>query len=147
MANLTAGTSSVMTPHEQSIFTHRPLASTAATYYPGGLLSINASGYVVKAGDTASTLFAGINAEPKQIVVPSGGSNGDYKVRVARPRYFRALHSGLVQADEGKLVTIVDDQTVALAATTTNDIAAGRLNRYISATEVEVETLPYGQNA
>lgn len=147
MADLTANASSVLTPHEQSLFTTRPLASTAATYYPGGMLSINASGYAVKAGDTASTLFAGINAEPKSLTVPSGASNGDYKVRVARPRYFRAKHSGLTIADEGKLACIVDDQTVALAATTTNDIAAGRINRWISSTEVEIETLPMGQNS
>src|SRR5262245_13194587 len=147
MADLTASASSVLTPHEQSLYTRRPLASTAATYYPGGMLSVNASGYLQKAGDTAATLFAGINAEPKPLTVPAGAANGDYEVRVARPRYFRAKHSGLTRANEGALACIVDDQTVTLAATATNDVAAGRIHRWISSTEVEIETLPFGQNA
>ena len=127
--------------------TKRPVASTAATYYPGQMVSINSSGYIVNAGDTASTLFAGICSEPKELVVPSGASNGDYIMMVSRPRYFTAKHSGLTIANIGALATILDNQTVDVAANTTNDIAAGRINRFISSTEVEIETLPFGQNA
>jgi len=147
MANLTAGTSETITGFEQSIYTKRPVKGTAATYYPGGMLSVDATGYLVKAGDTAGTLFAGINREPKPLAVATGAADGDNNILVARPRYFLAKHSGLVVADVGKIACIVDDQTVALAATTTNDVAAGRITRWISATEVQIETLPFGQNA
>jgi hypothetical protein len=115
------------------------------------MVSFNSSGFIINAGDTASTLFAGVVDSKElpfgKLVVPSGGSNGDYSLWVRRPRYFRMKTATIVQADVGKLATIVDNQTVALAATTTNDIAAGRINAIISATEVELEILPVGQNA
>ena len=152
MAVATAPVSTRRTPHEQSMRTTRPIKATAATYYVGAMVCIDATGFVVKASDTAALIFAGICAGGKggalkEIVIAAGGADGEQEMDVDRPRYFCARHSGLVRADEGKLVFAVDDQLVALAATTTNDITVGRINRWISATEVEIETLPFGQIA
>jgi hypothetical protein len=39
----------------------------------------------------------------------------------------------------GKNVTILDDNTASIAATTTNDVLLGKVTEYVSATQVWVE--------
>ena len=58
----------------------------------------------------------------------SGGAAGALSVRVQTSGIFSLAKSGTItQASIGATLYIVDDQTVGLAATTTNDIPCGRL--------------------
>lgn len=112
-----------------------PLAATKV--YKGSLLAFNASGYADHAADTASFNRLGIAYET---VDNSGGAAGALNVRVKRIGVVDLDFSGTAnQATVGQQVTMVDDHTVALAATTTNDIVAGRCVGFISSTKVRVD--------
>lgn len=112
-----------------------PLAATKI--YKGSLVAFNASGYADHAADTSGFFRAGIAYET---VDNSGGSAGDLRVRIKRAGVVDLDFSGTAtQATVGQQVTMVDDHTVALAATTTNDVVCGRAVGFISATKVRVD--------
>lgn len=103
--------------------------------YQGGLVMLNA-GYAVAGADTASCIFCGV---AKETVDNSAGSAGDKSVGVYTSGVFSFAASGAAVATwVGQKVFIVDDQTVALAATTSNDVLVGRCVKVVSATEVLV---------
>lgn len=99
--------------------------AASAVIFKGGLVSIQtANGFVVPGSDTAAHLCAGIAQE---YVDNSGGLDGAKTVQVRMGGVARLVASGLTQANVLGDVTIVDDQTVGLAAVTLNDVIAGRL--------------------
>lgn len=111
-----------------------PLAAST-TVYSGSLVSVNAAGYGVVAGDTASTVFMGVAAD----TVANTGSAGDKKIMVyVRGTFEFAFAGTATQATVGQSLTVSDGQTLAVAATTTNDIATGKCVEFISATAVRV---------
>ena len=59
--------------------------------------------------------------------------------RVRTEGAFTVATSGLTQAAVGALAYLVDDTTVALAATTTNDVCCGRITKFISASKIQVK--------
>ena len=118
---------------------YAPVAAST-TIFRGSIVFNNASGYAVPAEDTANFSLAGVAREQ---VDNSAGANGDKTVELYSSGIFHFAHSGLVQADVGKSVYAVDDQTVALAATTTNDIKVGTIKRWISSSSVAVELNPH----
>jgi hypothetical protein len=135
MANLTADRED---QRQDGIILSVPLSNVKV--YKGSLLAFNTSGYAVKAADTASFNLAGIAFEQ---VDNSAGSAGDKEVRVWRTGVFELNFSGTAsQADVGKAVYMVDDNTVALAATTTNDVLVGRIVQFVTASKVRVEISP-----
>lgn len=110
--------------------------------YKGALVSINAAGFAVPATDTASESIAGIALEQ---VDNSGGSAGDEDVLVISGVTARmATAADLAQTTVGVDVTVLTDNEVSIAATTTNDILVGRCVKYVSATEVDVYIPPHG---
>jgi hypothetical protein len=111
-----------------------PVAAST-TIYKGALVCYNSNGYAVPAADTAGFVFAGVAREQ---VDNSAGGNGDDDVELWTGDVYQFDCSGFTAADVGKSVYAVDDQTVALAATTTNDIKVGTVARFISATKVAV---------
>jgi hypothetical protein len=111
-----------------------PMAAST-TIYSGSLVSVNSAGYAVVAGDTASTVFMGVAAD----TVANTGSAGDKKIMVyVRGTFEMAFAGTATQATVGQAATISDGQTLAVAATTTNDIAAGKVVEYIDASTVRV---------
>jgi len=104
--------------------------------FAGSNVNYGASGYAKKASDTASEVFAGVAMETAD---NSTGSAGDVFVRVWKEGVFSMNCSGADRTWEGKDVYAVDDNLVALAATTTNDVKVGRVVKYVSATEVKVK--------
>lgn len=104
--------------------------------FKGANVSFNTSGYAKLAADTASEKFAGVAYET---VDNSGGSAGDKSVRIFTSGVFSMACSSATQAWVGQTVYAVDDNVVALAATTTNDIPVGTVVAYVSATEVLVK--------
>lgn len=111
-----------------------PIAAVAVV--KGALLNFNASGYAKNASDTSGEAFAGVAIDE---VDNSEGSAGDLSTRVWCEGVFSMDCSGATQAWVGQKVYAVDNHTVALAATTTNDVLVGTVVQYVSATEVRVK--------
>jgi len=88
------------------------------------------------AGDTADQRVVGIALEEKD---NSAGAAGDLSVLVRRGKIEKFTAASADQAWVGNLVFVVDDTTVALAATTTNDIVVGMVVKVDSATVVWVD--------
>ena len=107
---------------DKAIVLDIPVAAST-TIYSGALVQWNTSGYAVAAADTASQRTAGLALEG----VVNSGSAGDKTVRVLRNVVapFAIQASSIAQADCGLNATTQDDNTVADAATTTNDILCG----------------------
>lgn len=118
----------------------RPVRMSASLkIFAGALVSRNAAGYAIKAADTASTKFAGIADKTSD---NSAGAAGAKKVKVWSTGVVDLACSGADQTWEGQKVYAVDDQTVALAATTTNDVLVGVVTEFVSATKVFVSLTP-----
>ncbi len=115
-------------------------AAAVGPLYIGSLISLNTSGYAKKASDTASEKFVGVLHEK---VDNSAGAAGDKDALVYAEGAFEFAFSGTAsQADVGKQVYVVDDQTVGLAATTTNDVLVGRITEVVSPGVVRVKITP-----
>lgn len=119
-----------------------PLLAGAEQIFEGALVSVNSSGYAVNAGDDAGAVFAGVAQET---VDNSGGAAGDKEV-VVRQGGIVLLNAAFsaAQTNVGDEVTASDNQTVDLAATTTNDIAVGRIVEVVSSSKVRVALYPFG---
>jgi len=112
---------------------------TNTSLVEGAAVMTNAAGYLVNAADTASCIFAGI---VDKSISNNPGASGAKKARVRANGIHDFVTAGLTQADVGKKVYAVDNQTVALAATTTNDVLVGQIVEFISATKVRVRITP-----
>ena len=132
MSNLTADRED---QRQDGILLSVPMS--AVKLYKGSLVAFNTGGYAAKAADTSGFFLAGVAHEQ---VDNSGGSNGSQNIRVIRKGVFEFNFSGTAtQATVGAQVYMVDDNTVAVAATTTNDVLVGRVVQFVSATKVRVE--------
>lgn len=116
--------------------------------YAGALAAYNAGGYLVPGSDTAALVFAGVSLDYAN---NSAGADGAVSARVRRKGVYKMAFSGSIsQANVGNKVFLVDDQTVGLAATTTNDIFCGVIVEYIDSTYAYVDIEPavnLGRNA
>lgn len=117
---------------------YKVLASTKLV--AGAAVMTNAAGWLVNAADTASCLFQGIM---DKTVDNTSGANGAKEGRVITDGAHDFVFSGTAtQATVGLKVYAVDNQTVAVAATTTNDVLVGVVTEFLSATKVRVRLLP-----
>jgi hypothetical protein len=108
-----------------------PVAA-ATKIYAGSMVAINgADGFAVPAADTDLFLVQGIALAT---VDNSGGADGDKRVQVFAPVIARLKGATLEQNDVGKVVYVIDDETVDETAGT-NSVKAGVLVEYISASE------------
>lgn len=134
MSALTAGR---QTERRDGILTPVPvLASTKL--FAGGLVVRDTTGYGISAVDTASHVFEGV-ADNVYDNTASGASNGDVIAQVWRKGVFKFACTGMAITDVGKKVYILDDQTVGLAADSTNLILCGKIVSYVSATVVWID--------
>src|SRR5687767_11128233 len=101
--------------------------------YKGALCMLDTDGYLQVGADTASKIFAGVSYEESD---NSSGADGATYCRVYKSGTFEFNASSAAQSWVGLTVYIVDDNTIALAATTTNDVAVGKVVEYISSTKV-----------
>lgn len=108
----------------------------AERIYQGALcMSLVADGYIIPGADTAAAKFRGVAVEPCD---NSDGADGAKSVLLDITSPFLVAGTGFTQADVGKTVYLLDDQTVALAAGATNDVAVGLIIQFVSATQVWV---------
>lgn len=109
----------------------------AESIFEGALVAINAAGYAVNAGDDANAVVIGVADES---VDNSGGAAGDLSIKVRRSGVFTFVAAwSAAQADVNTLVYAVDNQSVDLAATTTNDVLVGRVVEVLSSSKVRVD--------
>jgi len=109
MANLTQNTS---VSGRLDGRTAECLIANTVTLYEGELVCINATGFAVKAVDTANFKFYGI-------AIKGGTGDGTTVTCVVERRGTRWLpKASTAQADMGKLAYVVDSGTVGVSATT-----------------------------
>ncbi len=108
-----------------------------ARIWRGALVATDdATGLLVPASDTASRTFCGVAFEPGD---NDEGIDGAVGVRVQKEGTFAYSFSGSrTQAVVGKKAYAVDDNTVALAATTTNDLYVGDIVGLVGSNQVRV---------
>jgi predicted RecA/RadA family phage recombinase len=118
------------------------LVEAGERIYSGTLTRLDADGYLLPASDTASAIFAGVAADTFNNVGGADGAadatDGKARCRVWKSGVFEFTCASATQAWVGAAMYAVDDQTVALAATTTNDLLVGYCTEFISATRVRV---------
>lgn len=126
---------------QQGVIYHYPVKA-ATKLVAGALVAIDASGWLVNAADTANFVNAGILDKTVDNTV-GAAANGSKQGRVITRGVFDFVFSGTAtQATVGQKVYAVDNQTVAVAATTTNDVLVGTVVEFISATAVRVRITP-----
>jgi hypothetical protein len=112
------------TKHRDGLFTAHPVKASAHIF-KGSLVCADSSGYAVPGADTSGFVFLGVAIEEAD---NSAGASGEITVRVQTSGVFSFAKTGTItQANVGVTLYISNDQTLALAATTTNDIPAGKL--------------------
>ena len=104
--------------------------------YAGSVVCVNAGGYALPGADTAGLKFVGV---ARGSVDNSGGPDGAVNVEAWRKGSFEFACSGMARGNTGDAVYVVDDQTVGLAATTTNDIPCGKIAEFNTAMSVYVD--------
>jgi hypothetical protein len=107
------------------------LVKTNSQIYAGALVMLDSNGLLTPGADTASCIFAGLAMENVL-------GDGTKRCRVRSTGAVKVVTSGLSQAAVGSKAYLVDDQTVALVTTTTNDVLCGRIVKFVSATSVWV---------
>ena len=122
-----------------------------ATLWPGALVCSDHNGYATRAYDHGGYVFEGValfgcDANGVRIATSgnkidnSGGDDGDVYVVVQRRGRIRVACDHIVdQSMMSALAFVVDDQTVAVNPwAVTNDVPCGRVDRIISASELEI---------
>lgn len=133
MADITARKAS--TDRQDGLVYH--FLQGAEAIYEGALVAINAAGFAVNAGDDANAVVVGV---ADNSVDNSAGAAGDTEILVRRTGVFTFVAGwSAAQADVNTLVYAVDNQTVDLAGTTTNDIVVGRIVEVLSSSKVRVD--------
>ena len=102
----------------------QPVGAAKRIYQGALVVTDDTTGLLEAGGDTAAKAFAGIAYEPAD---NSAGAAGAITCRVQKRGSFVFALTGtaVTAAVLGKKAYISDDNTVALAATTTNDIYCG----------------------
>ncbi|MEW5875816.1 MAG: hypothetical protein AB1752_11635 [Candidatus Zixiibacteriota bacterium] len=110
--------------------------------YKGAFIMIDTNGYAVAGADTASCKYVGVCVEQCD---NSAGSAGDVEVKVetgALGREVKCAVTSVDQADVGSILYISDDQTLTDKGTASNDVAAGVMVEYVSASVAWVKVEP-----
>lgn len=109
----------------------------------GALVSVNAAGYLVNATDAANDVFIGV---ADKTVDNSAGAAGALEMPVRIGGVIDVVFGGTATiADVNTPVYVVDNQTVNLAAVTTNDVLVGRIVEFVTATKVRVALVTPGR--
>jgi len=130
MANLTAN-KEVEEQHPRLM----SMAMAGEKIFKGALCNINAAGFIAKSVAEAGAVFAGVAYEQ---VDNSAGSAGDLEIKILRHGVFKLSGAGFAQTDVGQSVYASDDQTISKTQGT-NEVAVGKIVKFISAAVVYVE--------
>jgi hypothetical protein len=94
---------------------------TASTKIPKGVMVmiVSGTGTALNGADTANGLVMGVSTQLVDTTL------GHTLCPIMRGRFWFANNGNVLAANVGQQATIVDNQTVGLAADTTNDVVAG----------------------
>jgi hypothetical protein len=109
-------------------YIHGKVAATTKIY-AGGITALSA-GYLVPASDTAGLVVIG---RAQALLDNTSGAAGDVEGDVCEGVFAYAASAALIaaaRANVGKVVYVIDDQTVGLLSDTANGIVAGMLEEY-----------------
>lgn len=97
------------------------LTLKSGSVIPGGVMVAidTAAGTAVNASDAAARKVEGVSQHA------ADQTKGDVDILVARGAFWMGNDGTITAANIGTVATVLDNQTVSLAATTTNDIGAG----------------------
>lgn len=113
-----------------------PVAASTKIY-GGALVAVNAGGYALPGSDTSGLIFQGIAMSQQD---NSSGANGDKRIVLKRKGLIKVvMGTAITQANVGDSVCLDDDQTVDLAANTTNDIPCGKIVQFIDTTHAWID--------
>jgi hypothetical protein len=98
-----------------------PIPLTASTKIPRGVIVmvISGTGTALNGADTANGIVMGISTQLVDTVL------GHTVCPVKKGRFWFANDGTVLAANIGQQATVLDNQTVSIAATTTNDIICG----------------------
>lgn len=101
-------------------------AAANAVWFQGSLVCVNASGFGVRASDTANLRVIGIATNRGD---NTGGANGALTIEYEFGGVYEFLIDGstITEASRGLNAIVLDDQTMTNAATATNDVPAGQI--------------------
>jgi hypothetical protein len=119
-------TASRNTPHKDGDLLAFQVAA-ATKIFGGSLVCLNAAGFLVPGSVSTTLTYVG---RADDFCDNTGGADGTKSAYVRRHKAFKFLNSGadpVAQADLGKTVYVVDDQTVAKTNGVGTRSAAGRL--------------------
>ena len=111
----------------------------AETFYKHELVSIDSSGWLVKATDTSGEHFMGICEEASPLVAAE--ASGDREVVVIHEALVLLPCVSITQAMVGDVVEVVDSGNVDDSGGTSNHVKVGQLVQYVSATSGWVKLL------
>lgn len=114
---------------KEDVLTQYPVTS-GEIIYKGAMVCVDTDGYLLAAADTAGYKFAGIAYEQKD---NSSGLDAALSCRVYTKGVFLLTCTSIMQSMVGNLLYVTDDDVVDESST--NDIVAGRLVKYVSATQ------------
>ncbi len=117
----------------------RSLSADVATYYTGSMICMNASGYAVKASNTAGLRFDGIMASSQRVSVETGDAAGDKVIDVEKPWMFTMTIASAAITDIGRKVYALYDNEVAFS--TSASILVGVVEDVLDSTTVLIR--PY----
>jgi hypothetical protein len=138
MANATATVPMTLTPWGDDKVYRDLSVATAATYYMGSMIALNASRHAVKCTDAAGLIFDGIMVGPAtHVEVATTDTLGDKKVVVKRPWRFRMKIAAAALADVGSPLYALYDNEVALTGGS-HSILVGWVDKVVDATTVVV---------
>lgn len=120
--------------HREGKLRGYPVA-TSVTLFKNALVMVLSTGFLAPGADTASAKRCVGVSESQHV---NAGANGLIDARVVSGVTVRVAGSSLTQAMVGDPMYLVDDQTVAAAGVTSNDVLAGYMERYISASECDL---------
>lgn len=97
-------------------FINLPLSATVAErkFWPNAMLGVDGDGYVDKFDDTQSMVFAGVFRGTEGKLTQPVESDGTRDIEVHQPQRFELAIASIAEADKGKPVFTVDDQTGTL---------------------------------
>jgi len=125
---------------QEAVILPFPLAA-ATKIVEGALVNVNAAGYAVNATDTTGERCVGVASQECDNTT---GAAGDADAIVWTGGAIDVLTNfSATIANVGDKVYVVDNQTVDLAAVTTNDVLVGVIVAVLSTSKVRVILTPY----
>ncbi len=97
--------------------------AAGAVIFQGAMVCLDSAGFAIPAADTAG--ITRVVGWADELADNTGGAAGDISVKTRTGVALFENDGTVVQATVGDIATVLDDQTVSIAATTTNDITAG----------------------